>query len=110
MTCKDCKNEKTCIDKNKSYKADADGDTWANWCDDFKSIHPDKEVEYHGIIALQTVYNWHIHYFDAKTLKWIGHASCTREMSEEELKKSIESFEKITNIFDDVCKDEEDKK
>ena len=107
MTCKDCKKEKKCIDKRKSYDYDKDGEAWAEWCDDFDTIHPDKEVEYRGVIAHQTGYNWHVHYIDADTHEWIGHASCTREMSEEELKKSIESFEKITNVFDDVCKDEE---
>jgi len=82
MTCKDCKNNEKCTNPNKSYKYN-DGDSWANWCDDFSSIHESKSVKVNGLTIAQSGYNYHILVFDDDGM--VAHMSCTREYSEDEL-------------------------
>lgn len=67
MTCKDCKKRNNCKDPDKSFKYDEDGDSWANWCDDFDTIHADKTIHNGGLVVTQLGYNFHIWVADEKT-------------------------------------------
>ena len=92
MTCKDCKKWKTCKYPNKSDKPDLDGDTWANWCGFFETIHVNKEVEYEHWLIVQGGYTWHISIWDLNTNQLLHHMSCTVEKTEEELKQMLLDF------------------
>lgn len=95
MTCKDCKQWKICTDRRKSGKVNIDGDSWANWCDHFNTIHSDKEVKQDGIIVHQTGYNWHVTMWDEATGKLLMHASCTKEQTEKELLEFISLYKDV---------------
>ena len=87
MTCKDCKIYDECKSPMKDMD-DADAmETWAMWCDAFESIHEDKTVETDKHIIVQSGLNWHVQIYDKATHKMIAHFSCTRELTEKELKE-----------------------
>lgn len=44
MTCKDCKKWEKCKHSLKSDKYAEDGDSWANWCMNFDTIHKGKSI------------------------------------------------------------------
>lgn len=87
MTCKDCKSRHTCTNPNKSYEYEEDGDSLANWCDEFSSIHKSKTVVKDGLRITQSGYNFHIMVVDNKTDKPILHSSCTEKLSKKELER-----------------------
>ena len=98
MTCRDCKQWETCTSCEKSDKPNPyDGDAWANWCEGFDSIHETKKVELNGRVIVQSGYNWHITIWDQKTEKLLLHASCTKEKTEDELRKMLEDFDSFRN-------------
>lgn len=88
MTCKDCKSYDTCTIEYKSAELSADGDSWANWCDDFDSIHASKVVEKDGYTIFQSGYNYHVSVFDNED-KLIFHAQVTKELTETELSEYL---------------------
>lgn len=105
MTCKDCKSRHACTEPNKSYEYDKDGDSWANWCDDFDTIHEDKTVVKDGLQITQSGYSFNVWVRDKKTGKLISHFMCRDEMTKKELEeyadfvknrlpKLVEAFEK----------------
>ena len=94
MTCKDCKNRRNCTDGHKSYRLNKDGDSWANWCDDFVTRHKAKKIHKDGFIVTQSGYNWHIMIIDEKTNKMLLHAACTKRKSKRALKKMIDFYTK----------------
>ena len=85
MTCKDCKNRRTCTEPNKSYKYDKDGNSWANWCDDFDTIHKDKTMVKDGFQITQSGYNFYVWVRDEKTGELMSHFVCQKQLSEREL-------------------------
>lgn len=87
MTCKDCKSRHTCTEPNKSYEYEEDGDSWANWCDDFDTIHKEKTVVKDGLRITQSGYSFNICVRDEKTGNLISHFLCRDEMTKNELKK-----------------------
>lgn len=58
--------------------------------------------EQKGYILEQSNYNWHYRILEAETGRCVMHSSCTRELTEPEAKKAIDSFldlqERITDI------------
>lgn len=94
MTCKDCKKKRKCVSGNKSFLYDPDGDSWANWCDDFESKHKSRTVHYKGFTAVQSGYN--ILYSDADQNAWY-HMNCTKRLSRRELKKDIELYLQLSD-------------
>lgn len=64
-----------------------------------------KKYRYKGYELQQTDYNWHYVIIDLKTKELVFHASCTRELNEEEMKRAIELFLSIRNnrsFFDEL--------
>ena len=93
MTCKDCKKWETCTSCEKSDKPNPyDGDTWANWCDGFDTIHKGKSISKGRYTITQSGYNWHLMIVDEQTEHMMLHAQCRKEMSEEELEAYLDRF------------------
>lgn len=64
-----------------------------------------KKYRYKGYELQQTDYNWHYVIIDLKTKKWVFHASCTKELKEEEMKNAIVFYLALKNnrsFFDDL--------
>ena len=109
MTCKDCKKCNNCKDPDKSFKYDEDGDSWANWCDDFDTIHADKTIHNGGLVVTQCGYNFHIWVADEKTGKALAHFGCEEEKNEKELAKFADFVKnKLLEFVDKLLEDEED--
>ena len=79
MTCKDCKSRHACTEPNKSYEYDKDGDSWANRCDDFDTIHEDKTVVKDGLRITQSGYSFNVWVRDDETGKLLFHCICQDE-------------------------------
>ncbi len=94
MTCKDCKRRFHCTETNKSYKYSKDGDSWANWCDDFLSRHKSIWVEKDGYTAYQSGTNYHISITDNMRDQMVLHAICTKRKSKRALRKMIDFYTK----------------
>ena len=92
MTCKDCKKWKQCKSSAKSDKYEEDGDSWANWCDDFDTIHKGKSISKGRYTITQSGYTWHLMIVDEQTGHMMLHAQCRKEMSEEELEAYLDRF------------------
>ena len=90
MTCKDCKSRHTCTEPHKSYEYEKDGDSWANWCDDFDTIHEDKTVVKDGLRIVKSGYNFNIMVFDDETDKLLFDCICQDEMTIKELYKQAD--------------------
>lgn len=109
MTCKDCKKRNNCKDPDKSFKYDEDGDSWANLCDDFDTIHADKTIHNGGLVVTQCGYNFHIWVADEKTGKALAHFGCEEEQNEKELAKFADFVKnKLPEFVDKLLEDEED--
>lgn len=107
MTCRDCTKKDVCKSMHKSFKYDKDGDSWANWCDDFKSIHKNKTVYKDGLEITQCGYNFHIWVTDEKTGELLLHAQCDKSISEEQLKQyaDLVNNSKLDEIFNEIFND-----
>ena len=64
-----------------------------------------KKYQYKGYELQQTSYNWHYMIIDLETKESVFHASCTKELNEEEMKQAIEIFLLLRNSVDDFLKD-----
>lgn len=93
MTCNDCKRRFECSYSEKSYKKNADGDSWANWCEAFQTKHKTRGVRKDGFIVIQSGYNWHIAIFDDEN-RMVLHA-CTKRKSKRQLRKMIDLRKKL---------------
>lgn len=107
MTCKDCKLHRHCTDKHKSYKYSDDGDSWAHWCDDFKSKHRSRSITKNGYTVIQSGYNWHIHIADNETGSMIMHVACNKRKSKRELSKMLYVDKKLMLKFYSIYEDDE---
>lgn len=86
MTCKDCTDYSFCCYEYKSLEYNDDGDSIANHCDEFSSVHNPKEVLKNGIVVHQTPRGG-IYAHDEKTGKLIYHALCYEMKTDEELEQ-----------------------
>ena len=107
MTCKDCKSHRNCANEHKSYKYCADGDSWAHWCDDFKSKHRSRSITKNGYTVTQSGYNWHIHIADNETGSMVMHAACNKRMSKRELSKMLNVYKTLLQKSDLIYADDE---
>lgn len=89
MTCADCRDFSTCDFEFKSLTYSEDGDSVANHCDEFNSIHNPKEVIKNGIVVHQTPRGG-IYAYDESTGKLIYHALCYEMKTDEELKQTAD--------------------
>lgn len=92
MTCKDCEHRRKCTDTHKNYRVGADGDSWANWCDEFMSRHKPISVEKDGYTAYQSGSNYHISITEKLTGQMVLHAACNKRVSKRTLKKMIDQY------------------
>lgn len=92
MTCKDCVNRRHCNSLLKSYWYGEDGDSWANWCDEFMSRHKPISVEKDGYTAYQSGSDYHISITEKLTGQMVFHASCTKRVSKRALRRMIDQY------------------
>lgn len=92
MTCKDCKNRRICTDDHKSYHLSNDGDSWANWCDEFISRHKPISVEKDGYTAYQNGTNYHITITENLSDQMVLHAACNKRVSKRALRRMIDQY------------------
>lgn len=91
MTCKDCKKYSKCTCASKSIEDKGYMNNWADWCDEFVSIHKDRLVEKDGYTIYQLGYNWHTIIYDADG-KLVFHAPTPKAMNKEELEEYLRRF------------------
>lgn len=106
MTCKDCKLWKTCNSASKSDEYGEDGDSWANWCDDFRTIHRSRSVRNGEYIIYQSGYNWHIMMIHEPTGKMMMHCSCTAKKTKKELFDMVKLYHDLQKIEKEILNDE----
>lgn len=94
MKCKDCRKRRKCISCLKSYRYSNDGDSWANWCDDFDSVHKTRTLYKDGYLVMQSGVDWHIVIIDDYTNEMVLHEQCTKKMSNKKLLKMIDHYRK----------------
>jgi len=103
MTCKDCKLFKTCTDNHKTTKY-KDGDSWANWCDDFRSRHKDKTVIYQGYTFVQNASSGNIWVYDSNG-QFRMHAICTKFLTKRDLEKYARDYVDNLPAFNKILKE-----
>lgn len=109
MTCEDCKISDICTDKHKSYKYSEDGDSWANWCDEFQSIFRDKSVVVDGYTITQSGANHHVMIVD-KDGNFVMHAACTKDLTEDELRRKLDLYFALVKAERKIKADENDRR
>jgi hypothetical protein len=107
MTCKDCKISDKCQDRHKSFEYEKDGDSWANWCDDFQSVHKGKRVVVDGYTVMQSGENHHVMIVDAEG-NMIMHSACTRELTEDELRGQLDLYRMLVKAVKRIEDEEGD--
>lgn len=54
--------------------------------------------EHKGYLLQQSSYNWHYMIFDLSTDKMVMHSQCERKLTEDEAKKSIDTYLELCNL------------
>ena len=96
MTCKDCRRFKSCLNVHKSAFPDPDGDSWANWCDDFDSVYDDQIIEDGDFTIVQSGYNHHVTIWQKMpdgSERFILHSQCQKRLTVEELRGQLKTYE-----------------
>ncbi len=93
MTCRSCKRFKECDDPHRSCKYDKDGDSWANWCDEFLPIRETVCIEVDGYEVRQSGLNYHVTIRDIESGQTVAHYACKAYKSLASLKKMVIEYE-----------------
>lgn len=105
MTCKDCKQWKTCNSSAKSDRYSDDGDSWANWCEEFVSRFKDKTVRWGEYRITQSGYN--LHTMIIKGNQFVMHAQTTKPLTRLELYRQLKRYLNFSKeLFGKIYEDE----
>ena len=89
MTCRSCKRFKECTDPHRSCKYDEDGDSWANWCDEFFPVRETICIELEGYEVTQNGRNHHVMIRDIESGRIVAHYSCNKPKTIASLRKMV---------------------